>query len=240
MIWGSDIWLEDIDGWTTAKKNIEEIAQKFNKKIIIIKSNFRKNINELELNRVYEKELGDNWWHGVEHGLALLGHIAPLTQHYDLKTHYIPATHTATAQNVKCGSYPTIDENFKASSTNVIHDGFNYTRLAKVKNIIKVLKENNLKINFRTCYNERGSLINCCNCEKCYRTIMELVAIGENPNNYGYKYTQEIVDKIKKLLTTKEYEHSTDVAYWQEIQKELHKNKYYDKINLDWLKNLNL
>ena len=238
MIWGSDIWLEDINGWKTALNNIEDIAKKFDKKMLLIKSNFRKNINELELNRVYEKTLGDNWWHGVEHGLALLGHIAPISQKYDIKTHYMPGTFTDKDQNVKCGSYPTIDESFKVSSTDISHDGFNYSRLDKVKNIVKFIKKKNVQINFRTCYHERESLINCCNCEKCFRTIMELVAIGENPNNYGYEYNQDIILKIKDFLAKKEFEHEICRSFWLDIQNELKKGKYYNEFDINWLKSI--
>lgn len=143
MIWGSDIWLEDEKGWNTAKHNMNNVCEKMKKDKVFIRSNFRKTINELKLNEFFESKLGDNWWHGVEHGMALLGHIAPLIPKYEIGVHYVPGTFNSESKNVKCGSYPTIDENFKVSNCSVIHDGFYYTRLDKVKNIVKFVKKTN-------------------------------------------------------------------------------------------------
>lgn len=240
MIWGSDIWLEDKKGWNTAKNNINTISKILNKDKIYIKSNFRKTINELKLNEVYEEKLGDNWWHGVEHGLALLGHIAPLVPKYKIAVHYVPGTHSYQNKNVKCASHPTIDENFVVANCNILHDGFNYTRLDKVKNIVKFKKENNINIQFRTCYKERNDKINCCNCEKCFRTMMELVCIGENPNDYGYEYNNDTINKIKDLLKTQNFEHETLFFNWMQIKEEIKKNKYYKKYDLSWFKEIDL
>ena len=238
MIWGSDIWLEDKKGWNTAKQNMDRISKRLKKETTYITSNFRKTINELKLNEVYEEKLGDNWWHGVEHGLALLGHIAPIVSKYNISIHYMPGTFSNNDKNVKCASYPTIDENFKVSNCSVVHDGFNYSRLDKVKNIVKFRKKNNIDIKFRTCYKEREDKMNCCDCEKCFRTIMELVSIGENPNEYGYEYNQKIVEKIKNHLKSEKFEHEILNNMWFEIQQEIKKNNYYNLYDLSWIKDI--
>ena len=181
----------------------------------------------------------DNWWHGVEHGMALLGHIAPVVSKYNIRTHYMPGTFCNNDENVKCASYPTIDENFKVSNCNIIHDGFTHTRLDKVKNIVKFIKSNHIKIKFRTCYKEREDKFNCCDCEKCFRTIMELVSIGENPNEYGYEYNEIIVNKIKDFLKNKKFEHEILNTMWYEIQQEISKEKYFNIYDLSWIKNKN-
>lgn len=239
MIWGSDIWLEDINGFKTAKSNMDQVAKKLNKDTVYIKSNFRKTINELKLNEVFEKKLGDNWWHGVEHGMALLGHIAPLVFKYKIGMHYMPGTFSTKNTNVKCASFPTIDENFKIANCSVVHDGFTHTRMDKVKNIVSFFKKKKLNIKFRTCYKEREDKMNCCNCEKCYRTILELVSIGENPIKYGYEYDEEIINNIKKLLKEQKFEHQTSFFNWEQIKEEILKNKYYDKYDLSWIKDIN-
>lgn len=205
-----------------------------------IKSNFRKNINELKLNEKYENLLGDNWWHGVEHGLALLGHISPIIHKYKIGKHYIPSTYSINDSDIKCGSFPTIDENFIVSNCKTIHDGFEYTRMNKVDNIIKFYKNNNIKLPFRTCYQERKELINCCNCEKCYRTIMELVSLGENPNEYGYKYNQSIVNKIHNFLIDVQFDHKETRNIWLDIKKTIIKSdNYYSKYDIEWIKKIN-
>lgn len=239
MIWGSDIWLEDEKGWNTAKHNLDIVSRKFKKQKVYIKSNFRKIINELKLNEVFEEKLGDSWWHGVEHGMALLGHLAPLIIKYKIGTHYMPGTFSNNDKNVRCASYPTIDENFKISDCNVIHDGFNYTRLDKVKNIVSFAEKNKLDIKFRTCYKEREDKMNCCDCEKCFRTIMELVSIGENPEKYGYEYSSKVINKMKKHLSIEKFDHEILNNMWFDIQQEIKKNKYYNKYDLSWIMDLN-
>ena len=148
----------------------------------------------------------------------------------------MPGTFNKIDKNVKCASYPTIDENFKVSNCKTIHDGFNYSRLDKVKNIVKFRKENNIDIKFRTCYKEREDKMNCCDCEKCFRTIMELVSIGENPNEYGYEYNNKIIDKIKIYLTNEQFEHEILNNMWFEIQQEIKKNNYYNLYDLKKIK----
>lgn len=238
MIWGSDIWIDDVDGWKTAKKNLDNISRMFNKDKTYIKSNFRRVINEIKLNEVFEKKLGDNWWHGVEHGMALLGHIAPLVPNYNIGCHYMPGTFSEKNTMVKCASYPTIDENFCISNCHVIHDGYCYTRLDKVKNIVKFLKEHKIHVKFRTCYKERSGKMNCSKCEKCYRTIMELVSIGEDPKKYGYEYNEIILENIKQLLIEQKFEHLTSSFNWKEIIDEIRKEKYYNKYDLSWIKDI--
>lgn len=80
--------------------------------------------------------------------------------------------------------------------------------------------------------------MNCCDCEKCFRTIMELVSIGENPNEYGYEYNNKIIDKIKIYLTNEQFEHEILNNMWLDIQQEIQKNNYYNLYDLSWIKDI--
>ena len=241
MIHCSDIWIDDDDGWNTAKENIKKISNLFDKEYTCLRSNFRRTINELELNRWYEEKLGDNWWHGVEHGLALLGHTAPIIYHFGIKEHFIPSTLSPRDKNPKCGSYPTIDEKYCVGKSHTSHDGFKFSRLEKVRNIVNYSKNNNITPTFRTCYIERKGKLNCNSCEKCYRTMMELASLGEDPNKYGYKFDKSTINRIKTFLFNQNFEHDYLKLTYSEIIQEFKKNNYFKKYDdFSWLKDINI
>lgn len=241
MIHGSDIWIDDISGWKTAKENIVRISKKFHKKYTCLKSNFRRTINELELNKYYEEKLGDNWWHGVEHGLALLGHTAPIIYHFKIKTHFIPSTLSPRDKNPKCGSYPTIDEKYSVGGSSTSHDGFRFSRLEKVRNIVTYCKSKSIIPTFRTCYIEREGKLNCNECEKCYRTMMELASLGEDPNKYGYVFNKETIKNIRKFIEAQDFEHDYLKRTYYEIISEFRKGNYFKKYDdFKWLLDINI
>lgn len=227
-LWGSDIKLTNFSGWEVVKKKVEEYGKKFELPNLFIKSNFREFINEAELDKKYEKQLKDGWWHGIQHGIGLIGHAIPIAYKNKMQTIYIPGTLNKKDINkrLRCASYPTIDEKVKYGCGNVIHEGFNNTRQDKIQIITEFSEKNNLKIEARVCW--KGTTgNNCCKCEKCYRTIMGLLAEGKDPNNYGF-----IVDKSKVLeieyKLKKEFILSDNlILEWETIRTKFLANKKY-------------
>lgn len=49
----------------------------------------------------------------------------------------------------------------------------------------------------RVCWESTGGS-NCCNCEKCWRTILALYAEGENSREYGFDYTDKQLNQLAK------------------------------------------
>ena len=76
-VWGSDIRYDNVSGWKHVQKAINEIANKYSLKQCIIRSSFREFDNEYLLDKDFSNLLKDNWWHGVKHGIGLLGLVAP-------------------------------------------------------------------------------------------------------------------------------------------------------------------
>ena len=56
-------------------------------------------------------------------------------------------------------------------------------------------RSNKRKIPLRVCWISKGGT-NCCNCEKCWRTILGVYAEGENPRNYGFNYSDKQLSKL--------------------------------------------
>lgn len=232
-LWGSDIWEHDEDGWIKAQKIVEDYRIKLGLDSLYIKSNFRKFIYEETLNIDYEKKLGDTWWHGIQHGIGLIGHMAPYAYKYKIKTHYIPATYTEKDKNVKCASYPYIDESVKFCGCNIIHEGFNKSRQEKVKNIIRNFDNLNISSTIRVCFMERGNKANCCNCEKCFRTIMAFISQKKDPQIYGFDISSDKLKEIPEFLKNNKSSLSRSYQLWDDIKKDFIKNKFY------WIKNKN-
>lgn len=230
-IWGSDIWDYDELGWQKAKETVERFGKEFNLKNWYVKSNFRKFIKEQVLTEDFKNDLQDSWWHGVQHGIGLLGHVAPYAYQYNITTHYIPATYTKEDKNVTCASYPTIDESLKFVNCKVIHEGFDKTRQQKIKNICEYTKNSNKDIKLRVCYMERGTKLNCCHCEKCYRTILAILSEKQDPRKYGFEIDN--MNQIEKEIKEKNLITKPTEKMWKEIQDNFLQDKKYWKKQKD-------
>ena len=93
-IWGSDIKYDNAEGWKPLETVIQESAYRYQLSTVFIHSSFREFDSEGQLNYVYANRLKDNWWHGMKHGLALLGHVAPYAYLTGMQTMYIASTNS--------------------------------------------------------------------------------------------------------------------------------------------------
>ena len=223
-LWGADVPFGDITGWNNVKLHIEKTAAQFGVKYCCIKSNFRKFLNEGSLSRLVEKKAGDKWWHGFQHGIGLIGHAAPLAYLFNSDVVYIASTFAAKdAGKVTCASDPTIDNFVRFADSRVIHDGGDSTRPDKIRNIIGYCGKQNKNIKLRVCWQSSGGK-NCCKCEKCYRTVMEILAEGYDPNKFGLSYKREDNEKIKRYIKYKYKVYHT--IHWRHIQQQLRNNSH--------------
>ena len=190
-MWGADIKTDNEKGWSVVEKHIKQVAQEYNLEYVIIKSTFREFINEYELSTYTKKMCNDNWWHGFQHGIGLLGHVASYAWQYNINKLYIASSFTIEDKGkVTCASDPTIDNYLKFANCQVIHDGYDCNRQAKINRICNYVKEKGSEVQLRVCWeSEKGS--NCCNCEKCYRTILGIIAEKQDPRKYGFNYSDE-------------------------------------------------
>ena len=217
---GSDIDLR----YTKVLKDVEEFlesnASELELDIVFIKSEFRSLINENKVNMYIKPKAKDNYWHGFQHGIAIIGHAAPLAYKYKMKNVYIASSFTK-GDKATCASDPTIDNFVKLSSTNVIHDGYEFNRNDKSDNIGKFIKKTNKKIKLRVCLDDYR-VDNCCNCEKCYRTIFGFQSKGYDPQMVGFNLDDKFYKKVEK-----DFKYKTIVQFtllWKNIQNEFKKH----------------
>ena len=198
-IWGSDIFLNQESGWIVLKNLIKENTEKENKQIVQnnAKTNFRNFLNYEPLAELV-KDSGDEYWHGFQHSIGIICLSAPLIFTKEIKTVYFASTLTKETLNITCASRPAIDESVKIAETSIVHDGFEANRLQKVLSIVNFYK-NKQKPKIHVCWVQQTGL-NCGTCEKCTRTILEILCLGGNPSDFGIPYTEQTINDIKARL----------------------------------------
>lgn len=223
-IWGSDVQCDNADGWENVHNAICEYSQRFQLKEVVIRSGFRDFDMEWELDKVYQVQLKANWWYGVKHGIALLGHAAPYAWKMKLSTVYIASSNSEEEGNVRCASDPTLDNHIRYASCRVVHDGYVFGRQEKVHNLVEFAHRTGVYLPLHVCWTSQSGS-NCCECEKCYRTMMGLIAEGENPVNYGFLGAEDTLGKMRQVLVGEKKITENVALEWQKIQNRIAENK---------------
>ncbi len=223
-IWGSDIRYDNEDGWNVVHSAVTEASKKYDLPEVVIRSTFREFDNEGALHQRFSGQLKDGWWHGVKHGIGLLGHVAPYAWLHGLSTMYIASSNCPADGHVRCASNPLIDNHVRFANCKVVHDGFEFSRQDKVRNIVLFCKERNEQITMHVCWvSQEGS--NCCRCEKCYRTIAGIIAEGDDPEKYGFDKALDTVADMQCYLLRKVSDRGVLKRQWTYIQNRMKENE---------------
>ena len=214
-VWGVDISLDDVQGHDETQQYFIKLAKAFDTSYICIKSTLRKFLNESYLNTKTYEIIKDYWWHGAQHSIGLLSLLAPYNYINKIKTNYIASTFTQTEldQGVKCASYPIIDNALVMASTKVVHDGFDYARIDKIKYICSTCKEENYTVDLKVCFHYINGK-NCSACEKCFRTIAAILVYDTDVEKYGFKLKKPNAPELRRFLDT----HEIGLFRWIPIQ----------------------
>lgn len=222
-IWGSDIAFQNKKGWQIVHRGIEEYAQKYELPDVVIRSSFRCFDKEEVLDQHFRGQLKDGWWHGVKHGIGLLGHAAPYAYLHGISTVYIASSNCASDGHVRCASNPLTDNHVRFACARVVHDGFEYSRQDKMHNIAEYVKKTGSPLSLHVCW-ESQSGGNCCYCEKCYRTMAGLIAEGENPSKYGFVNATQAIQELRWYMLTECQDRDVMKRHWIHIQKAMRSN----------------
>lgn len=201
---------------------INDIAKEQDLRAEFVKSNFGTFISAKQ----FQKETGVNWWFGCQHSLAFLGCAMVAGYKYGVDTVYIASSYTF-GQYIVCISDPRIDNCVKCAGVETIHDGYELSRQDKVSLIVKYQAEHDKPVKLRVCsFNTH----NCCICEKCFRSMLALVAEGaDDVSKFGFELDDTLLNKLKFFIETKAMELDRDhIVFWNDIIKLIKKN--YDNI----------
>lgn len=240
-VWGADVKFEDVEGWKNVENHISKTAQEFGIEYVTIKSAFRRFCDSIVLNKMVYDQAKDNWWHGFQHGIGIIGHAAPVCYVKNKSVAYFASSFTAADKGkVTCASDPTIDNFVKFGGTHIVHDGYEFNRQGKVHNIVEYSRTTGRNIPLRVCWQSTGGK-NCCDCEKCWRTILAIYAEKGNPNDYGFEYSENefktMTGKMKKCYVPQ----FSELRY-KPIQDAMRKNCSSNDIpeNLQWFYNIDI
>lgn len=236
-IWGSDVPLTDHTGWEHVRKHVEATAHAYGVGCHFIRSDFRSVLRDAALDRLVSVS-GDGWWHGFQHGIALIAHAAPLAYIFGWKNLYIASSFTGAMETkYTCASDPSIDNHIRFCGCQTIHDGYELDRQQKVRYLVGLCEKTNKPLYLHVCW-ESGGGTNCSRCEKCYRTILELISEGADPNRYGFSWGDASIrrcryDLMNRILLPDSYVQ----LFYRPIQERMKENKelvhHYEKYR--WL-----
>ena len=141
------------------------------------------------------------WFWDTSMGLAWVGGATPLLYSLGISQLYIPSGFNWRAfifpdgQTIRQPASPLIDNNLSPMGLQVKHDPFTMTRTDKMKFISTFCSTRNLsKPQFIVCNHHRWAdhaYLNCNQCMKCQMTMLDILAIGENLQDYGFTLTEE-------------------------------------------------
>lgn len=190
-----------------------------------VASNFATFINTNEFDKKYKKKIGRTLWFGFQHAMAFISISIPLAYKYKARNIYIASSNTL-GYRTACASDPTTDIQFRYSTVGrTIHDGFELNRQDKIKIVTDYYKNREAYFILRVCsFNE----VNCCTCEKCFRTILGLVAEGIELEPFGFKIETNLKSHFENLMKEKIHllglEKEKEI-YWNDIRNRMIENK---------------
>lgn len=219
---GADIAIDDKEQWDSVMEYINTTPTLQHNRKYTIESNLREFIN-FNVDALLPSY---GWWGRIQHGLALTCLTAPLAYLNGYETVLIASTRSSKMPFSPWGSMPETDELVKYMGTNIIHDGYELTRLDKVKTIVNLSDRYSIKPLLRVCYNDFKEGLNCGKCEKCCRTIFAIQLQNKNPNEYGLNTDKTVYDYIKNHLKNGFSTEGTKF-YWKEMIAKIEKDNFY-------------
>lgn len=176
LIKGSDIKISNHQLWETTQQTVKSIADSFEKKLITIETNLRAqtDLTWIEWSpKPWGKKCTSDFFGECSHGsflaavgLCLRGQVSQLI---------IPSTRPYS-DLAPWGSHPLLDPLWSTDSLSLIHDGCEASRLEKIQR--QIARSPIALKTLRVCYLNPGNQYNCCECEKCLRTMIELRVCG--------------------------------------------------------------
>ncbi len=149
----------DFQGKEEVVHNITKTASKLGKNLIQVETN---------LHDFADKYVLWDFYHG-----SALASVSLLLSGLFEKI-FIPSSHSYRWLG-PWGSHPLVDPLWSTDELKLIHDGCEATR---VKKVIAIAKNDVAMSYLRVCWENRDNAYNCGKCEKCLRTMINLLTVG--------------------------------------------------------------
>lgn len=145
---------------------------------------------------------GGRFWIFEFHGAAL----ASVAHAFSSRLTWVAIASTYDIPNLsRWGSHPLLDPNYSSADLQIHHDNLRMSRLEKVR---LVADWDVALSHLRVCtYNPPG-MPNCGRCEKCLRTMLELVAVGKLVHAPTFPHKDVTEEMLHSLCITNGYQNS--------------------------------
>lgn len=233
-------WFNSVDGEDKAadadRNHCQDVASRMELSFDYVRSNFARVVNTKIFNGKYQKILRDTWWHGLQHSMSFISIAIPLAFKHGISNIIIASS--CTKGRIKpCASFITTDSAFRFAETGgVLHDAFELSRQQKIGVIVNYQKMSDKPYPLKVC---SFNVCNCCECEKCFRTIIEIVAEGGRIQDFGFPIQVSLKDYFEDVMNRRlglwgmSFERE---IYWKDTMKRIRENyeQIVEKDFVDW------
>jgi hypothetical protein len=193
------------DYWEMVRSTYESLAKKHGLVFHLTKTNVLDVLGERKIEHRYSEELFyGSLWVRLQHSLVLLSLAAPLSvNRFDrllIAASEWPTTPETLDPNRPHAARPEADEKISWANLSVKHDGF-IEKYRKIRAIVNYYKDENVVL--RVCLNRKDAprSMNCNICDKCSRTITQIIQAEVDPNKYGFKVDDSSpFDRYRKYI----------------------------------------
>jgi len=234
-IWGGDTSLTDINGRGALEKYISRLTTQIGTDYVFNKSNCRRFFNEplVEklLCRIISPDHNHGWWSSIAHILSMTASIAPILYSHHIGVHYIGSGYTLSSKEFSCNNSAMVNS-IKIGGCRFEIVDEDLCRADKVQKVVSYCDTHNLNVQYKVCWYSKASE-NCSHCEKCYRTIAEIVCNHADPNKYGFRIDTKGYKEMHRFI---KYNY-VSLPFWQASQAIFQKEADYwkkDK-NISWI-----
>lgn len=203
---GFDVSLKNTSLWSSVNKNIKSVAKEQKVQYIVVKTNLR--------------EVLDNYlpW-GISHGGALAS--VGLCLRGLFKKVCISSSYYCD-DLFPWGSHPDVDPKWSTTNLTFIHFGSNKRRTQKV---VSIANSNIAMRYLRVCWMNTAGKYNCGKCEKCIRTMINLLIVDRLKLSQTFPHTINL-DDVRKIV----FYNKHDALFFQENLVALKKTRKYPKL----------
>lgn len=234
-IWGGDLRLTDEDSHRELAQYLDTITEYLDLDYCFIKTNAREMFREDELGYLTSNHVGKfneyGWWATIAHSLSMASTVIPWTYKKEIRSIYLGSTHAKKEISYDANNAELLDAISNEICSIRIADG-DLVRNDKVTKIVRWKQETKAPIQLKVCW-RRVAGKNCSSCEKCYRTILNILSNHGDPNEFGFEVDANVLLGIKKCLET----HRVGTAFWKPIQDAFLTEKEYwrTKYEISWI-----
>jgi hypothetical protein len=232
--------------WEMVNRTYKDFANKNELAFNLTKTNVLEILDPRKIEHRFHKELYyGSLWVRLQHSLVLLSLVAPLSMNRFDRLLIAASNWRGSRATVDPdrphSQRPETDERIGWAGLSVKHDGY-IPRNKKIKVIGEHINSN--KLTLRACLARPGDQttpekMNCNNCSKCHRTIMQLVQFQHDPEELGFSVDDSTFNKIREYYSRHGLD-SFGINSQTLLPENFEHNFYGSRCFFEWLKNFKL